>query len=95
MQKRLNYKEYAEKGLQFAQEGSNRHSGKNAKLVDMYRNVTEITMLHMEQGSEYDQMNIKQGVQKHGNEAIAAVIKEYEQLRDMDTVTPINFVMSC
>ena len=44
----------------------------------------------MEKGSEYDQMSIKQGIEKHGTEAIAAVIKEYEQLRDMDTVTPIN-----
>ena len=40
--------------------------------------------------TEYDQMNINAGIRKHGEKAIAAVIKEYQQLKDMDTVVPLN-----
>ena len=35
-------------------------------------------------------MGVTEGIRRHGTGAIAAVIKEYEQLRDLDTLMPLN-----
>ena len=45
-------------------------------------------MMNMGDGSEYDQMGAAAGIKKHGAKAVAAIIKEYEQLKEMETVRP-------
>ena len=40
--------------------------------------------------TEYDQVEVKEGIKRHGAAAIAVVVKEYQQLKDMDTVRPLD-----
>ena len=47
--------------------------------------IMGITMLSME-ALDYEQMGAQSGIKKHGEKAIAAIIKEYEQLKETDTV---------
>ena len=47
-------------------------------------------MLNVKEDHEFEQMNVSAGVKKHGDKAIAAVIQEYEQLRDLETVLPMH-----
>ena len=86
--KRINYKDFASYGSQYAQIGST----KVRKHGDekMFKRVTELTMLHLSKESEYDQLGVKEGIEKHGEKAIAAIIAEYQQLKDMDTVEVID-----
>ena len=91
--RRINYKDLSQHGLQFVQEASkNETVGTKSSLVnhDMFKRVNKITMLTLNKGHEYDQLNVKQGIKVYGAKAVAAVIKEYEQLRDLDTVAVMD-----
>ena len=56
----------------------------------MFKRISEITMMNLSKDSDYDQLNVKQGIKIHGAKAIAAIIKEYEQLRDLNTVAVMD-----
>ena len=56
----------------------------------MFKTVSGIIMMNMEKGNEFDQLGVSEGIRRYGSKAIAAVVAEYEQLRDMDTVLPIK-----
>ena len=56
----------------------------------MFHKVTELMMMNISTGAEYEQMGIKKGIRVCGEEGIAAVIKEYEQLRDTDTERAVD-----
>ena len=46
-------------------------------------------MLNAGSASEYDQLGVQQGINRHGEVAVVAVIWEYEQLKDDDTVDAV------
>ena len=56
----------------------------------MYKHVTGIMMIQDGDGSEFEQMGAGAGIKAHGDRAVAAIIREYEQLRDMETVEPLK-----
>ena len=47
-------------------------------------------MANASTGSEYDQMGIRKGIETHREEGLAAVIREYEQIRDTYTVRAVR-----
>ena len=63
---------------------------RRSKTDDMHRRVTEIIMLQEKVQGEYDQMNEKRGIREHGEKSVAAILSEYSQLRDTDTVRAMN-----
>ena len=56
----------------------------------MFKTVTNIVMAHFEKSNEHDQVGVTEGIKRHGSGAVAAVINEYKQLRDLDTVMPLK-----
>ena len=74
-------------------DGAQNYQEKVSKWKDnqeMFGTVNKIVMLHMDKGNQFDQVGVAEGIKRHGNQAITAVMKEYQQLKDMDTVLPIS-----
>ena len=91
----INYKKLHRYGEQYNQveneKEKNMKSGRTrVKLQDTFRHIVEMMMYSEATKSEYDQLNINEGIKRHGGQAIAAVIKEYEQLKNIDTVRPLE-----
>ena len=58
---------------------------------DLFKQVNRIIMLNLNnQEIKFEQLSVAEGIERHGNKAIAAIVKEYEQLRDLDTVMPLH-----
>ena len=56
----------------------------------MFERVMNIVMLNTGKDQDFEQMNVTAGIKKHGDKEIAAVILEYMQLRDLETVLPMH-----
>ena len=50
------------------------------KISDTFRKIVGIVMTQMQATSDFEQMNMKQGLKMFGQKAVEAVIKEYAQL---------------
>ena len=46
-------------------------------MNDMFRNVVSITMIQLSRTEKYAQVSIKEGIMRHGDMALDAVLKEY------------------
>ena len=82
-------------GTQLMQQDTKRRRVKpnKQKVRNMFTKVVGIIMAHMENekaGNEFDQMSMKAGIKRFGKKAVQAVLAEYMQLEDMDTMEAID-----
>ena len=87
--KRINYNEFHRKGTQMYQQQSNitedgRKLQTKIKVHGTFKKIAGMFMLNIGTESEFDQLGVKAGIRKHGEAAVAAIIKEYPQLKDND-----------
>ena len=87
---RVDYDSFHKKGAtQLIQVAKKKVKQKRIKVNvrDMFRKVAAIIMSHMGQtsSSEHDQLSVREGIRRFGQQAIDAVLKEYAQLHDMHT----------
>ena len=62
----------------------------NMKSKDLYRQVTGILMNQLKEQDKYAQVSVKEGVRRHGQKALDAVMTEFAQLNNKDTFTPMS-----
>ena len=60
----------------------------NVQSPDMLRKVIGIVMTQMSKHDKYAQVSVKEGIQRHGQKAIDAVLTEYAQLNDRNILEP-------
>ena len=58
--------------------------GTEVKNNDLHRRVINTTFTQMARDDRYAQVSVSEGIKRHGEKAIMAVLKEYEQLNDKD-----------
>ena len=56
----------------------------------MLRKVTGIVMNQISKQDRYAQVSVKEGVRRHGQKAVNAVLSEFAQLNDKDIFTPVS-----
>ena len=92
---RVDYSSFHKKGAtQLIQVARKKLKQKRVKvhIRDMFRKVAAIIMSHMGQASssEHDQLSVREGIRRFGQQAVDAVLKEYAQLHDMNTFKPMD-----
>ena len=58
--------------------------GTEVKNNDLHRRVSNTTFTQMAKDDRYAQVPVSEGIKRHGEKAIMAVLKEYAQLNDKD-----------
>jgi len=56
----------------------------------MFRKLVCITITQLSRTEKYVQLSIKEGIRRHGDKALEAVLKEYSQLDDKEMFDPQN-----
>ena len=60
----------------------------NLKTNDIYRRIVGVTLTQLSKEDKYAQVSVKEGIKRHGNKAIAAVLSEFSQLNDKHVFRP-------
>ena len=68
----------------------NSHKKVNLKTNDLYRRVIGVTMTQMSKEDKYAQVSVNEGIKRHGEKAIAAVLAEFGQLNNKQVFKPYN-----
>ena len=91
----IDYNHMNKKGMQFHQKDfeasdNTRKTQTRMRIRDMFRHVTGIIMMNEGTKSEFDQLGIKAGINRHWEAAVAAIVKECEQLKQTGTVKVVD-----
>ena len=60
------------------------------KSNDMLRRVTGIVMNQIAKQDRYAQVSVREGVKRHGQRAVDAVLSELTQLNDKNIFAPVS-----
>ena len=61
-------------------------------INDTFRRVLAVIMTTVQTSAEHEQISMKEGIKRFGNEAVEAVLKEYGQLDSKDVFDPVDAV---
>ena len=62
----------------------------NLKTNDLFQRILRVTMTQMSKEDKYAQVSVNEGIKRHGEKAIVAVLKEFSQLKDKKVFKPCN-----
>ena len=60
----------------------------NIKIDDLYRRTVGTVLTQMSKVDKYAQVSVTEGIKRHGDKAIAAVLSEFSQLNDKGVFKP-------
>ena len=60
----------------------------NMKTDDLYRRTVGTVLTQMAKVDRYSQVSVTEGIKRHGDKAIAAVLTEFAQLNDKNVFKP-------
>ena len=75
--------------LQQSNKPKHKTSKINMNTKDMLRNVIGITMTQISKEDRYAHVSINEGIKRHGQKAIDAVLAEFMQLNDQKVFKPV------
>ena len=58
------------------------------KTSDLYRRVVGVTLTQLSKDDKYAQVSVKEGIKRHDDKAIAALLNEFSQLNDIQVFKP-------
>ena len=67
-------------------DGSNKQL--NMKTNNLYRRIVGTTMTQIAKADKYAQVSVNEGIKRHGDKAIAAILAEFSQLHDKQVFKP-------
>ena len=69
---------------------SNEHNSKAIKMKtdDIYRRIVGTTLMQLSTTDRYAQVSINEGIRRHGDKAMAAILNKYTQLNDKKVFKP-------
>ena len=73
-------------------DGSQKNAARKLCLKgsDMFRKAVGITLTQMSKVDKYAQVSVREGIKRHGQKAIDAMMKEFAQLNDKGTFVPVD-----
>ena len=96
LQERINYRELHSRGkrtqmMQIHKKVTRKLKKKyKVSVNDTFRRVLGVIMATVQTGAEHEQISMKEGIRRFGDEAVAAVLKEYGQLDSKDVFDPVD-----
>ena len=57
---------------------------------DLYRRIVGTTMTQMSKTEKYAQVSVSEGIKRHGDKAVAAILAEFSQLHDEQVFKPCD-----
>ena len=70
-------------------ESCNKNKGQvNINTNDLYRRIVGVTMTQLSKDDRYAQVSVKEGIKRHGDRAVAAILNEFTQLNNKQVFKP-------
>jgi len=96
LQERINYKELHSKGRRTQMIQIHRKVARKLKkrykvsVNDTFRRVLAVIMATVQTAAKHEQISMKEGIKRFGEQAIEAVLKEYGQLDSKEVFDPVD-----
>ena len=82
--------EWVEDKVMKARQAGSKEPKVNMNTNDLFRRITGVTMTQLSKEDKYAQVSVGEGIKRHGDKAVAAVLAEFGQLNDNQVFKPCD-----